>query len=76
MAHIRTAPDLFVPGETYIPVAWDYSDLAAVRAPFLAEEAARLSIVRRAQARLAEALSADWFVARMRELLGAVVRHR
>jgi hypothetical protein len=76
MAHIRTAPDLFVPGETYVPVAWDYSDLETVCAPFLADEGARLTMVRRAQARLVEALSADWFVARVRALLDRVVRQR
>jgi hypothetical protein len=27
MSHIETAPDIFVPWETYIPVAWDLSDL-------------------------------------------------
>jgi hypothetical protein len=27
MGHIETAPDIFVPWETYIPVAWDLSDL-------------------------------------------------
>jgi glycosyltransferase involved in cell wall biosynthesis len=28
MSHLRTNPDIFVPGETYVPVRWDYSDLA------------------------------------------------
>lgn len=30
MSHLDTAPDLYVPGETYMPVAWDSSDLAEV----------------------------------------------
>ncbi len=30
MGHLETFPDVFVPGETYVPVAWDGSDVAAV----------------------------------------------
>ena len=26
--HLVTDPDVFIPGETYIPIAWDFSDLA------------------------------------------------
>lgn len=72
MAHIRTAPDLFVPGETYVPVRWDYADLEAACAPFLADEAARQALVRRAQARLRESLTADWFVDRVAALLARI----
>lgn len=28
MSHVRTEPNIFVPNETYVPVSWDYSDLA------------------------------------------------
>lgn len=69
MAHIRTAPDLFVAGETYVRVAWDYADLETACAPYLADEDARLAIVRRAQARLIEALSPPWFIDRFAALL-------
>lgn len=72
MGHIRTLPDLFVPGETYVPVAWDYGDLEAVCAPYLADEQARIAIAARAQRRLIDSLSADAFIARMAELLTAV----
>ncbi|MES2498404.1 MAG: glycosyltransferase family 1 protein [Pseudomonadota bacterium] len=74
MGHVLTAPDLFVPGETYIPVAWDYADLEAVCAPFLADEAARVEVAARAQRLLIDSLSADWFSARMAELLAALDR--
>lgn len=75
MAHIRTAPDLFVAGETYVPVAWDYADLETACAPYLADEDARLAIVRRAQARLIEALSPPWFIDRFAALLDRAGRH-
>jgi len=74
MSHIRTAPDLFVAGETYVPVAWDYSDLEAACAPYLADEGARLAIARRAQRRLIDSLSAGWFTARMADLFAAARR--
>lgn len=74
MAHVVTAPDLFVPGETYVPVAWDYADLEAVCAPFVADEAARIAIAAHAQQRLIDSLSADWFIARMAGLLAALDR--
>ncbi len=28
MSHVETAPNVFVPNETYVPVRWDYQDLA------------------------------------------------
>jgi hypothetical protein len=28
VSHLVTDPDVFVPGETYVPLAWDFSDLA------------------------------------------------
>ena len=69
MDHVRSLPDLFVAGETYLPVAWDYADLEAVCAPFLKDDRRRIAIARRAQDGLLEALSADWFVDRMAELI-------
>ncbi len=30
MSHLETAPDLYRPGETYLPVKWDFSDLEEV----------------------------------------------
>jgi len=28
MSHVETRPNVFIPGETYVPVKWDFSDLA------------------------------------------------
>ena len=45
MSHITTEPNLFVPGETYVPCAWDFSDLADVCERYLADpkEGARIA---------------------------------
>ena len=64
MSHVTTLPDLFVPGETYLPVAWDYSDLSDVAGGILADEARRQRIVATARERLLKALTQDSFMDR------------
>jgi hypothetical protein len=48
MSHVRTEPDIFVPGETYVPVRWDFSDLAEVCERYLLDEDARNTITKNA----------------------------
>jgi hypothetical protein len=48
MSHIETAPDLFIPRETYVPLRWDFEDLAPVVAAALADERERRRIVENA----------------------------
>lgn len=48
MSHMVTAPDLFVPNETYVPIRWDFEDLDDVVASHLADEPRRLRIARNA----------------------------
>lgn len=46
MEHLKTSPDIFVPGETYVSVAWDLSDLQEKCRYYLAHprEAARIAL--------------------------------
>ncbi len=37
MSHLRTLPELYEPGVTYLPVAWDFSDLSDVVTAALAD---------------------------------------
>ena len=37
MSHVETEPDIFVPDVTYVPVRWDYADLAAKLRELLAQ---------------------------------------
>ncbi|MCO5978911.1 glycosyltransferase family protein [Ideonella oryzae] len=69
MGHVRTQPDLFIPGETYLPVRWDYADLAEQCEQLLADDARRQAMARRARSVLAQALGEDWFLSRFTELL-------
>jgi hypothetical protein len=69
MSHLQTLPDLFEAGVTYVPVRWDYADLAERCEPFLADEAARQAMAERARQRLLTALGADAFAAHFAHLL-------
>jgi hypothetical protein len=69
MGHVRTQPDVFIPGETYLPVRWDYADLAEQCERLLADDARRQAMARRARDVLAQALGEDWFLSRFGELL-------
>jgi spore maturation protein CgeB len=62
MAHVQTDPDIFVPYETYVPVAWDFSDLAEKMNYYLANDVARTKIVNRAYSTLYEYLQRDAFI--------------
>ena len=72
MSHLKTWPNLFVPFETYIPVAWDYSDLERVCAPYIADEDARRRITSAARLRLKEALKKTVFTERFETLLHTI----
>lgn len=74
MGHVRTLPDVFIAGETYLPVRWDYADLGEQCRRLLADDARRQAMARRARAALCEALSGPWFVARFGDLLASLAR--
>ena len=61
MSHVRTRPCLFNPHQTYLPVAWDYSDLTAVCDRVLGDDPLRLHIARQAMDALTSSLTPDWF---------------
>lgn len=69
MGHVRTLPDLFVPGQTYVPVRWDYADLEDVCAAYLADDAERERIAANARQALLASLEPAWFVDRCAEML-------
>lgn len=51
MSHLETWPDVFVPGETYVPFGWDADDLVDKAKFYLDNEAERMRIVRNAAVR-------------------------
>lgn len=71
MSHVETDPDIFVPWETYAPVAWDLSDMDDVLRRLLADEALRTRIATQAFDTLRGWLVSDSFARRMAPLLAA-----
>jgi hypothetical protein len=71
MSHVETEPDIFVPWETYAPLAWDMSDLPEVLHRLLADEALRTRLATQAFDRLQSWLKSDAFARRMAPLLAA-----
>ena len=65
MSHVETAPDIFVPFETYIPVAWDLSDFAEKVHWMLGDDVARRRIARNAFGVLQDYARSDAFVTQM-----------
>ena len=68
MSHVETVPDIFVPFETYIPVAWDFSDLVEKVDRYLNNEAERVAITSRAYERLHRHARSAAFVDQMERL--------
>jgi len=66
MGHVETEPNIFVPYETYVPVAWDYSNLREVCDRYLNDETERRRVAANAYRMLNEGLSKRWFVERFR----------
>ncbi len=48
MSHLETWPDVFVPGETYVPFSWDGDDLVEKGEGYLADDGERKRIARNA----------------------------
>jgi glycosyltransferase involved in cell wall biosynthesis len=69
MSHLRSYPNLFVPGETYVPVRWDYADLAETCVRYLESEAERTRIADNAFSLLTESHRDEAFVSRFADLL-------
>jgi hypothetical protein len=69
MSHVRTEPNIFIPGETYVPVRWDYSDLAEVCERYLADDAERNRITTQAYRVLSDYYSNSGFLKCFSKLL-------
>jgi hypothetical protein len=48
MDHLETWPDIFWPGETYVPFSWDADDMMGKVEEYLGDEKIRLTVVRAA----------------------------
>ena len=69
MSHVRTIPDIFGAGETYVPVRWDYSDLVEKCEYYLNHGPERIRIVERAYGVLSDYYRSDRFLESFSSLL-------
>ncbi|WP_319559856.1 glycosyltransferase [Marispirochaeta sp.] len=70
MSHMETWPDIFFPGETYVPIDWDATDLLEKGTRYLEDDVERERIVRKAFEAYTE--QAAKIEERVEEILGMV----
>ena len=70
MSHLETRPELYEAGVTYLPIAWDYSDLEEVVRRALADAELRSGIAIEAWRRIAGYLEENRFVGDITALVG------
>ncbi len=79
MDHLKTAPDIFIKNETYVPIAWDYSDLREKVEFYANDEHERQRIVENARHVLNAYVNEGGFVRQMTPVFqlaqGAVVQN-
>ena len=69
MSHIETVPDVFIPHQTYVPLAWDLHDLESAAKRLLANDLERTAMARRAFDLLANYVAGDAFNRQMRRIV-------
>jgi hypothetical protein len=72
MDHIQTAPNIYFPNETYVPVRWDLADLEEVCAYYLANPLARQRIVQNARHCLDDYFRHGIFIQQIASLIAEV----
>lgn len=65
MGHVETSPDIFIPNDTYVPVAWDFSDVPEVIEKWLRNSTDRKKITEQAYKLLHDYSKTSRFVAQM-----------
>lgn len=68
MGHCETAPDIFVPHVTYVPVRWDFSDVEEKVRHYLKHDSERQQIVQRAYSLLHDYCAHGGFLDQMRSV--------
>lgn len=62
MSHLVTEPNIYIPHETYVPIAWDYSDAADQIDEYLSDPAKSKKIIKNAREALREYYRSAHFV--------------
>lgn len=70
-SHIETSPDVFIANQTYVPLAWDYSDLQPKLAHYLKNPDERIALAQAAFATLHRYAAGNVFLQQMERVLSA-----
>lgn len=70
MSHVETDPDIFIPWETYVPLAWDLSDFEEKTRKLVVSEDLRRRIAGQAFGVLRDWLRSDAFAHNMKPVFG------
>ena len=73
MGHLETSPDIYIPGETYVPIPWDFQGASEVCEHYLRDPKASKRIIRNARAVLRDYFKKGGFVRDIERTLGRVV---
>ncbi len=74
MSHMQTWPDIFIPGRTYVPFKWDFTDLEEVVTELADDDETRVAIAGQGQDAYRASISpagmerfCDWFIRQVDE---------
>ena len=70
MSHLQTQPNIYIPHETYVPVAWDYSDAPQIIDEYLSNPDKAKRIIKNARRVLKDYYTSNAFVDILGESLG------
>jgi len=72
MSHLETSPDIYIPGETYVPIPWDFQGAAEVCEKYLNDPKKSKRIIKNARSVLLEYFNTDGFVQDIDKAMGAM----
>ncbi len=73
MGHLETSPDIYIPGETYVPIPWDFDGAREVVERYLRDPHAAKRIIRNGRAVMREYFSTGGFVRDIEKTLGRIL---
>lgn len=69
MSHLETSPDIYIPGETYVPIPWDFAGACDVCERYLRDPKAAKRIIRNGREVLREYFNKGGFVQDIRQTM-------
>lgn len=74
MSHLETSPDIYIPGETYVPIPWDFAGAAEVCEKYLNDPKEAKRIIRNGREVLREYFGKGGFVRDIERTLSEIMQ--